>query len=119
MDNGIRNTECGIREMHAEGVGGLRVSTLGLGVFKPICPGGAPGTPFEGASWKHTRSRRNQLWRPFRAPRVKCGNPGLKPISANLNFLDDCLPRRGRRTQPGVLTPGAQSIKRLALKGPK
>src|ERR1700704_1486854 len=42
-----------------------------------------------------------------------------RPISANLNFWDDCLPRRGRRTQPGVLTPGAQSIKGLALKGPK
>ena len=30
--------------------------------------------------------------------------PGVCLISANLNFWDDCLPRRGRRTQPGVLT---------------
>ena len=30
---------------------------------------------------------------------------GRRPISANLNFWDDCLPQRGRRTQPGVLTP--------------
>jgi hypothetical protein len=79
--HGQWNTECGTRntEMHAEGVGGPRVSTLGWVFLNRFCPGGAPGTPFEGASWKHTRSRRNQLWRPFRAPRVKCGNPGLKP----------------------------------------
>jgi len=47
MGNGIR--ECGTRnrEMHAEGVGGLRVSTLGRVFLNRICPGGAPGTPFE------------------------------------------------------------------------
>ena len=44
---------------------------------------------------------------------------GRGPISANLRLWDASLPRRGRRTQPGVLTPGAQPIKRLALKGPK
>jgi hypothetical protein len=43
---------------------------------------------------------------------------GLRPISVNLRLWDGSLPRRGRRTQPGVLTPGAQPIKRLALKGP-
>ena len=44
---------------------------------------------------------------------------GLRPISASLRLWDGSLPQRGRRTQPGVLTPGAQPIKRLALKGPK
>jgi hypothetical protein len=40
---------------------------------------------------------------------------GRNPISANLNFWDDCLPRRGRRTQPGVLTPGAVRFRRIVL----
>ena len=59
----------------------------------------------------------------FSGEAVTQENLGRSPISANLNFWDDCLARRGRRTQPGVLTtvltPGAQSIKGLALKGPK
>ena len=41
--------------------------------------------------------------------------PGVCLISANLNFWDGCLPQRGGRTQPGVLTPGKRTPQRSAL----
>ena len=44
-----------------------------------MCPVGAPGTRFEGSSLEHAQSRRNRVWRPFGACRIKCDNPGLKP----------------------------------------
>jgi len=73
----------------------------GLGVFNAICPVGAPGTPFEGCSWKHAQSRRKQTWRPFRACRVNCGNPGLKP------WAQSCFPFGEHKAR--CQTPNANS----------
>src|SRR5258705_12473787 len=81
----------------SEGAGGLRPGFQPwVWCFQTDLSWRAAGIPFEGASWKHTRSRRNQLWRPFRARRIECGNPGLKP------WAKSCFPfgedRAGHRT---------------------
>jgi len=71
----------------------------GSGVFNAICPVGAPGTPFEGWSWKHAQSRGKQTWRPFRACRGNCSNPGLKP------WAQSCFPfaeNKARRQTPNA-----------------
>jgi len=73
----------------------------GLGVFNAICPVWAPGTPFEGWSWKHAQSRGKQTWRPFRACRVNCGNPGLKP------WAHSCFPFGEHKAR--CQTPNANS----------
>ena len=54
----------------------------------------------------------------FSGEAVTQENLGRSRISANLNFWDDAYPEGAEGLSP-VLTPGAQSIKRLALKGPK
>ena len=70
-----------------------------MGVFDAICRVGGPGTPFEGWRWKHAQSRGKQTWRPFRACRVNCGNPGLKP------WAQSCFPfgeEKERRLTPNA-----------------